>query len=67
MQGSAVHGFGMRESLWAVGVDAGGRVTDIRWLQPRRMVTLARARLVLELPGSVAPPSVGAGLSIGSG
>ena len=62
--GSTVHGFGMQESLWAVGIDDAGRVTEVRLLRPRRIVRLRGAHSVLELPAWGAPPPAGARLSV---
>ena len=56
---SSVHGIGMRESLWAVGLDAEMTVVAVRRLEPGRVVRIARATWILETPMDHAPPAVG--------
>jgi hypothetical protein len=65
--GSSVHGFGMREALWAVGLDEAGRVTEIQLLLPWRQVRLSGVRAVLELPAEIDPPPIGGSLKIRGG
>lgn len=57
--GRSVHGFGMRESLWAVGLDHEGRVVDVERLDPWRIVVMPSATRILELPVDDEPPSQG--------
>ena len=52
----------MRESLWLVGLTHSGKVTEVRFVPPRRAVTLRMAELILELPGGHAPPPIHAHL-----
>lgn len=59
LRGRSVHGMGMGGSLWAVGLDAGGAVVGVRRLDPGRVVWLAGATWVLELPIERRPPPVG--------
>ena len=60
MRGRSVHGFGMKEPLFIVGLDAGGRVVGVRVLFPRRFASIPGARHILELPidAEVPPQSV---------
>ena len=50
LRGGSVHGFGMREPLQVVGLDAGGCVLRSRALLPRGLVVIRGARYMLELP-----------------
>lgn len=56
---SSVHGFGMREALWAVGLDANGVVVGVRQLNPGRIVWIGGARWIIELPIEEEPPRPG--------
>ncbi len=56
---SSVHGFGMREALWAVGLDANGVVMGVRQLNPGRIVWIGGARWIIELPFEEEPPRSG--------
>ena len=58
-RGSSVHGFGMKESLWAVGLDAGNVVVGVRRLDPLRIVRIRRAVRILEIPADQMPPAIG--------
>ncbi len=60
LRGSSVHGIGMKESLWAVGLDHAGKVTSIRLLQPGRVMFFSTAHWILELPATSIPPPMGA-------
>lgn len=55
----SVHGFWLRRPLRAVGLDGERTVIASRILRPRRIVFLAGARWVLELPTEIPPPEVG--------
>lgn len=54
----------MRRPLTAVGIDSDGLVIGVRTLEPNRVVTFLSARYVLEIPAGVAPPPLGAKVSI---
>lgn len=56
---SSVHGIGMREPLWAVGLDAEMTVIAVRRLDPGRIVWIRGARWILEMPIDQEPPAVG--------
>ncbi|MGA7272214.1 MAG: hypothetical protein WB239_14175 [Acidimicrobiia bacterium] len=55
----SVHGFWIRRPLTVVGLDREGRVTAVRVLKRGRIVLMAGARWILELPQDLRPPSVG--------
>jgi len=57
--GRSVHGFGMKEPVLAIGLDALQEVTEVRILRPGRIVTMTRARQIMELPIGSKPPPVG--------
>jgi uncharacterized membrane protein (UPF0127 family) len=59
----SVHGFGMKEPLLVIGLDAQGRVTQTRILRPRSGLFLTGARHILELPLDREPPPVDAVLT----
>jgi hypothetical protein len=64
----SVHGFGMKEPLLIVGLDALGGVLGIRILFPRRFAFVPGARQILELPIDVEVPAEGAVLTwVGGG
>jgi hypothetical protein len=58
----AVHGFGLRIPLGAVGIGPKGRVLRLEPLKPRGVVRLADCRWILELPASHPPPPMHARL-----
>jgi hypothetical protein len=55
----SVHGFWVGEPLWVVALDADLVVTHLRVLRRRRIVTVGKARWILELPMARLPPPVG--------
>ena len=57
--GASVHAFGMREPVWAVGLDASDVVIDVRLLAPGTVVWIRGAAKILETPVSTTPPEVG--------
>ena len=68
MRGRSVHGFGMKEPLFIVGLDAQGRVVGIRILFARRFAFVRGARHLLELPIDAEVPPRGAVLTwVGGG
>lgn len=63
-----MHGFGMKEPLLIVGLDARGRILGIRILLPRRFAFVSGARHILELPIDVEVLAEGAVLTwVGGG
>jgi hypothetical protein len=60
LAGRSVHGFGLDRPLRVVGLDERGTVVAVRLLDPGRLVVLARARYLLELPDSI-----GEGVEVG--
>lgn len=64
LPGRAVHGFWLRQPLWVVGVAKDGVVTDVRWLERRRLARLRAGVWVLELPPEADTPVVGDRLTI---
>jgi len=60
----SVHGFGMREPLWVVSLDPGGRVRRVGLLLPRRVLWDPGAAWTIELPLSRRPPEPGMGLRV---
>ena len=67
IKGGAVHGFGMREPLLAIGLDDWRRVVGLRILHPRRAIRIRRAEEILELPVGALPPQQGAVLTWAGG
>ena len=68
MKSGSAHGFGMKEPLLVVALDAGGRVLACRILRPGRLVWLPNTAQLLELPGDHPRPPVGALLTwVGGG
>ena len=63
IDGRSVHGFGMKEPLLVVGLDAQRGVVGFRTMPPCRVVCFARAVQILELPAGQPPPAQGAVLS----
>jgi hypothetical protein len=57
--GASVHAFGMKDPVWAVGLDASDLVIDVRFLRPGTVVWIRGAKKVLEIPASARPPEVG--------
>lgn len=53
LAGRSVHGFGLDRPLRVVGLDPRGTVVAVRRLNPRRIVFVARAVYLLELPEPV--------------
>jgi len=60
----SVHGFGMREPLWAVSLGPGGRVRRVGVLLPCRMLWDPGAVWTIELPLSRRPPEPGMTLRV---
>jgi hypothetical protein len=58
-RGSSVHGIGMKEPLWAVGLDAARRVLAVRRLAPYRAVWIRGVDYIIELPIEDEPPAIG--------
>src|SRR5690606_32038175 len=50
MATSSVHGFGLRQPVWAVAIAADGTVVSVRRLRRRRVLWERRAKWTLELP-----------------
>ena len=65
--GASVHGFGMKEALLVIGLDADGRVLQSGTLRPRRILWIRGATQMLELPAGLLPPERGAVLTWASG
>lgn len=63
IRGRSVHGFGMREPLLAIGLDAGRRVVGFRILRPHRVIWFQEVRAILELSVGSQPPPAGAVLT----
>lgn len=61
----SIHTFGMLDPLGVVAVDAAGTVIAARTLRPRRMWTVRRAAVIVEVPASAGLPPVGARLTVG--
>lgn len=57
--GRSAHGLWIEAGLTVVGLDAGLTVIGHRALAPRRLVTIAGARLLLELSAGDAAPAAG--------
>jgi hypothetical protein len=55
----SVHGWGMKEPLRVVSLDAAGRVRRVAFLAPGRVFCDAGARWIIELPVSRPAPQVG--------
>lgn len=57
IQGRVIHSFGMTRSLRLAGLDADGRITEVRLLAPRRVAYLKGASWGLEVsPAEKLPP-----------
>ena len=65
-EANSVHGFGMREAVWAVGLTRDGEVIEVSRLEPRRLVWLRGAHWILELPIDEEPPRPGQRMAQGS-
>jgi len=59
---NSVHGFGMREPIWAAGLSDTMTVTQVAIVAPRRVITLRGAVWILEGPVTAPRPVVGATL-----
>ena len=59
IRGRSVHGFGMKESLHVVGLNAQRCVVGVRILRPRHLAIVRGARHILELPIDGEPPPLG--------
>lgn len=57
--GRSAHGLWIAAAVTVVGLDAGLEVVGHRTLAPRRVVTMSRARWLLELPWEDAVPAAG--------
>lgn len=62
LPGGAVHGHGLTAPIRLVALDAGWRVREVRWLEPRRFALLRGAAWTLELPAATPAPEPGARL-----
>lgn len=67
MPAKSVHGFGLKETLLVAAIDGDMRVSDVRVLDPGRVLFFPRARLVLELPIDETAPPVGSVLELHRG
>jgi hypothetical protein len=63
IRGRSVHGFGMKEPLHVVGLNARRCVVGVRILHPRHLAIVRGARHILELPIDGEPPPAGAVLT----
>ncbi len=59
LAGRSVHGWGMREGLRVVSLDAAGRVRRVALLRPRAVFVDRGARWIIELPAARPAPPVG--------
>ena len=66
LKGSSVHGFGMKESLWAIGLDHADVVMAISFLPPGRYTRVPGAIWILEMSATCMPPPIGSTLVAGS-
>jgi hypothetical protein len=55
----SVHGFGLRQPLEVVGLDAEMRVVATSTLRPNRVIVLPSARMIVELPPGQPVPERG--------
>jgi hypothetical protein len=63
LRARSVHGIGMREDLWAVGISSAGVVLTVKRLRAGSIAILPGATWVLELPLGRRPPPPGSALS----
>ncbi len=56
---STVHGFGRRQALDVVGLDAAMRVISTRRLEPNRIIVMPGARMIIETPAGGVLPAPG--------
>jgi uncharacterized membrane protein (UPF0127 family) len=63
----SVHGFGMRQPLRVIGLDADMRVVSTRTLRPNRVMVIPSARILVELPPSQPGPRIGDRVEVTSG
>jgi|FLYL01.1.fsa_nt_gi hypothetical protein len=59
LPGRSVHGFGLTRSVWAIGIDRSGSVTEVRRLRPFGLLVLPGCRWILEIPIEWKPPRLG--------
>ncbi|HEX6146957.1 MAG TPA: hypothetical protein VF083_09295 [Acidimicrobiia bacterium] len=59
MRARSVHGFGMRQAIPVIGLDADMRVVSTRTLRPNRVIVVPPARLLVELPPGRPMPRIG--------
>lgn len=65
MRTESIHTIGMREWLWAVVLDGGGKVMGSKLVRPRRVYRWRTTGWILELPASYSPPPPGMQLVLG--
>jgi hypothetical protein len=63
----SVHGFGLRQPLEVVGLDAGMRVAATATLRPNRIVVFPSARIIVELPSGRSVPERGDLIEVAGG
>ncbi|HEU4915063.1 MAG TPA: hypothetical protein VFV13_00695 [Acidimicrobiia bacterium] len=56
---STVHGFGRRQALDIVGLDAAMRVISTSRLEPNRIIVMPGARMIIETPAGGVLPALG--------
>ena len=63
LKGYSVHGIGMREALWAIGLDQVSTVVEVCLLLPYRVVRIPQATWLLEMAAIETPPPIGSKLT----
>jgi len=63
----SVHGFGLRGPHLVAAIGGDMKVSEVRVLEPGRVLSFPRARFILEMPMDGTPPPVGSMLELHRG